>query len=219
MSPPHLLELFSGTGSIGKVFRAAGWRVTSVDCEPRFGPTICCDVLQLEPGMVQGSVDLIWASPPCTHYSIARTTAKTPRDLEGSDRLVQKVLDLADQFFCYYFMENPQSGLLKGRDVVEDIPMFVVDYCMYADASFPHKARKRTSIWTNTSWMPARRLCNKDCGYCVGGRHLDVAQRGPAPGRPTNRHSLEQLYAIPPELAGEIQQWAELNVRGAGRRE
>ena len=141
MSPPHLLELFSGTGSIGKVFRAAGWRVTSVDCEPRFRPTICCDVLQLEPGMVQGHVDLIWASPPCTMYSIARTTAKTPRDLEGSDRLVQKVLDLADQFFCYYFMENPQSGLLKGRDVVKDIPMFVVDYCMYADADFPHKAR------------------------------------------------------------------------------
>ena len=101
MSPPHLLELFSGTGSTGRVFEAAGWRVTSVDCEPRLGPTICCDVLRLEPGMVQGNVDLIWASPPCTHYSIARTTAKTPRDLEGSDRLVQKVLDLADHFFCY----------------------------------------------------------------------------------------------------------------------
>ena len=28
---PHLLELFSGTGSGGKVFEAGGWAVTSVD--------------------------------------------------------------------------------------------------------------------------------------------------------------------------------------------
>jgi len=31
-------------------------------------------------------------------YSRARTTAKTPRDLEGSDKLVQRVLDLARIF-------------------------------------------------------------------------------------------------------------------------
>ena len=63
---PHLPELFSGTGSVGKVFREAGWRVTSVDCESKLNLTICCDVLGLEPGMVEGPVDLIWASPPCT---------------------------------------------------------------------------------------------------------------------------------------------------------
>ena len=56
---PHLLELFSGTGSVGKVFREAGWRVTSVDCNPKFQPTICCDVQRLEPSMVGWDVDLI----------------------------------------------------------------------------------------------------------------------------------------------------------------
>ena len=97
---PHLLELFSGTGSVGKVFLEAGWRVTSVDCEHKFNSTICCDVLRLEPCMVEGPADLIGASPPYTHHSIARTTAKTPRDLEGSDRLVRKVLELKDHFFA-----------------------------------------------------------------------------------------------------------------------
>ncbi len=63
---PHLLELFSGTGSMGRAFRARGWQVTSVDIDPRALPTICCDIMELELGDVleSGEVDLIWASPP-----------------------------------------------------------------------------------------------------------------------------------------------------------
>ena len=165
---PHLLELFSGTGSIGKVFANAGWRVTSVDLEPRFNPTFCMNVLDFEPNMVEGHVDLLWGSPPCTHYSKARTRAKPPRDLVGSDRLVQKVLDLAAHFDAPFFMENPQ-GLLMHRDVVRGISMRLIDYCMYADDRFPVFYRKRTCIWSNTNWCPKRPLCNKQCRGCDEG--------------------------------------------------
>ena len=73
---PHLLELFAGTKSVGKVFEAAGWRVTSVDLLlPRFLPTICADVIDPDATNL-GDVDLMWASPPCTHYSRARSCAK-----------------------------------------------------------------------------------------------------------------------------------------------
>ena len=63
---PHLLELFSGTGSVGKAFRQVGWQVTSVGIDVNFVPTICCDVLELEVERVleHGNVDLICASPP-----------------------------------------------------------------------------------------------------------------------------------------------------------
>ena len=158
-----MLELVCGTGSIGRVFRAKGWSVTSVSLEPKFEPDICCDALDLEPGMLEPHPDLIWASPPCTHYSFARTTAKTPRDLEGSDKLVQKVLDLADHFGVPFFMENP-AGLLINRPVERGVPVRAMDYCKYNDGTHTRRARKRTHIWTNTSWEPARRLCKRTAG-------------------------------------------------------
>jgi hypothetical protein len=203
---PHLLELFSGTGSVGRAFRNMGWQVTSVDLESKFNPTICCDVLELESGSVleYGDVDLIWSSPPCTEYSCARTKAKTPRNLEGSDQLVSKVLDLADELFCYYLMENPHSGLLKTRPVVQGLNMVVLDYCRYGAAY-----RKRTSIWTNSDYTPTRPLCNKDCASSDGRKHTRKAQRA----GPGYHHTLEELYAIPTELCDEIAGWADTMVR------
>ena len=172
---PHLLELFSGTGSVGRAFEALGWQVTSVDIEAKCFPVICCDVMELEAGEVMavyGHVDLIWASPPCTQYLCARTTARTPRDLLGADAMVGPVLDLADALFCHYMIENPHSGLLQTRPVVHGIPMRVLDYCRYGT---PY--RKRTSIWTNTGYVPGRPLCQKKCESSDDRAHLRRAQR------------------------------------------
>ena len=56
---PRLLELFSGTGSIGRAFEAEGWEVVSVDLDPKFRPTVCCDVMQLDERSL-GSFDMVW---------------------------------------------------------------------------------------------------------------------------------------------------------------
>ena len=108
-SMPHLLELFCGTKSISKVFEQHGWTCTSLDFDPKTKPSICCNILNVTTEMIlqRGRPDVIWASPLCTHYSIARTKAKTPRDLEGSDKLVQKVLDLAKYFDVPFFHGKP----------------------------------------------------------------------------------------------------------------
>ena len=44
-----LLELFSGTGSVGKAFRARGRAAFSVDIDPAAEPTLVADVLDLQP--------------------------------------------------------------------------------------------------------------------------------------------------------------------------
>ena len=206
-----LLELFSGTGSVGKVFREAGWDVISVDLNPKCNPTIVADVYQLEladvlasrPPDASGSpicIDLLWASPVCTHYSCARSHAAKERDLEGSDRLVRRVLELADALACPYFMENPYSGLLRKRAVVGGLTYRVVDYCRYG-----FRYRKRTCIWTDTDWVPVQPLCKFDCPSAAGkGRHSAQAQKGP-PGPCFTR---DELYRVPPDLCSELLAWA-----------
>ena len=203
---PVLLELFSGTGSVGRSFRARGWEVFSVDIDAATNPTLVLDVFLLDHSNLPDLVDCIWASPPCTHYSRARTKAKTPRDLEGSDELVQEVLDIVKWYgWPPFFMENPHSGLLKGRAVAKWLPFQVVDYCKYGK---PY--RKRTAIWTNTRWEPEQLLCKHDCPASNGSRHTARAQQAPSSATDV-RYSRDELYSIPPALCDEIADYATVD--------
>ena len=207
----HLLELFCGTKSISREFEGLGWTSTSLDMDPKTNPDICTNILQVTRELLSEypRPDAIWASPLCTHYSRARTTAKTPRDLEGSDKLVAKVLEIASYFDCPYFIENPHSGLLKTRDVVQGITMRTLDYCQYACGAFPGRYRKRTAIWTNTDWTPSRSLCKPaTCHFCSNGRtHDHQAQRVTGSGVERTLQTRNQLYSIPAALPREIAIW------------
>jgi site-specific DNA-cytosine methylase len=70
------LEIFSGTGSIGRAFGAGGWEVVSLDIACKAHATICADIKIWDNKAYEvGYFDVIWASPACTHYIIARTKA------------------------------------------------------------------------------------------------------------------------------------------------
>ena len=68
----RLLELFSGTKSVGRAFEALGWEVTSLDTDATTRPTICADIQEWDYRTYPpGHFDFIWASPVCTEFSTA----------------------------------------------------------------------------------------------------------------------------------------------------
>ena len=184
----RLLELFTGTGSVGHAFRTHGWEVISLDKDPKTDATTHEDILTWDHTIYPpGHFDAIWASPDCTQYSNARRGAKTPRNLVLADSLVERSLALITYFAPRaWFVENPQTGMLKGRPFMAGLPFVDVDYCCYGA-----KYKKRTRIWTNVSL--AGRLCPGPnvCPHMVGRRHVCTAQQG------RNRDTEGCMYGFP----------------------
>lgn len=201
----RVLELFSGTGSVGKVCKEIGWESLSIDIDGRGDVT--CDVLEWDYKQYDNNYfDVIWASPPCASFSILNNSnlGKVIRGeiftkeimeqnmLSKGDPLVLRTLEIIKYFNPHYwFMENPDTGRLKTRPYMKDVPYHIVDYCMYSNWGY----RKRTRIWTNrTKWTP--RICDGKgtCGNMTGRKHNnDVSGR-------QKRTSLDDRYRIPPDL-------------------
>lgn len=163
----RILELFSGTGSVGKVFKQYGWDVLSLDIDTRSGADIVTDILDWDYKKYEpGHFDFVWASPPCTEFSSIKAFAGHKRDIAGAVAIVQKTLDIIDYFDPdIWFLENPQSGSLKKQSLMADIPFCDVDYCQYG-----RYFRKRTRLWNNIGFTG--KLCKYNCKYSKGTRHI-----------------------------------------------
>ena len=172
----RLLELFCGSGSIGYAFKAHQWEVISLDNNPKSNPTIKIDILEWDYKVFKPDYfDAIWATPCCTQYSCARRGAKTPRDLEWADSLVLKTLEIINYFNpTSWFIENPQTGLLKERPFMKELNFTDLDYCRYCDWGY----RKRTRIWSNTGFLGKLCLGIDRCENMTDRRHNTTAQQG-----------------------------------------
>ena len=198
----RIWDICCGTKSVSNVWKENGHETLTLDIDPKCMPDICTDIMSWEyTDFSLEPPDFIWCSPPCTHYSIARTKAKTPRDLEGSDAIVQRCLDIIHFWRPkYWVIENPQTGLLKTRQVVQRLNFKDVDYCMYGK---PY--RKRTRLWTNCAdWIP-RPLCTNET-------HRFTAQKGPSKRAGLliqgDDCSLETLHSVPESLTRELMLYA-----------
>jgi len=202
-----LLELFSGTGSIGKIFKKYGHTVISVDIDNRFGCDIQEDILQFSYKELPWIPDVLWGSPPCTEYSRAKT--RGIRKLDYADKLVSKFIEIKKYFLeknpeMIWFCENGKSTLLWERQVSETLwPRIQVSYCQYGA-----KYQKNTTIATNIEWKNPKICDRKTCPMIVDGCHEYSAQQGPSKKKGILRKddicSRDLLHSIPQELCEEI---------------
>lgn len=173
---PLLLELFSGTGSVGSVAKDLGYDVVSLDIAKKFKPTYIMDILRVDDVWLDsfieehGRPDVIWASPDCRHYSKIRFNYKAlghkAPDLAYADSLVQKALYIIDYLQPQtWFIENPATGLLKTREFMKGLPCKRCCYCKYD----PGCSKKETMVWGNRldAWEP------KMCSVSGGHTHCD----------------------------------------------
>lgn len=200
----RVLELFSGTGSVGKVCKEKDWEVISLDLK---NADINCNILDWDYTVYPpGHFDIIWASPPCDTFSTLRrswigrklkvfgdnivTAEMLDNDMEENGLpILNRTIEIIDYFNPkFYFIENPKTGKMKNYI---KLPFYDVDYCRYG-----LEYKKSTRIWTNsTTFIP--RVCN-----CVGKHKESIGGHGTKTCK--NISQLNLKYRIPSQLINDL---------------
>jgi len=176
LSPPALLtfreeamlvfDLFAGTRSATQAFEDAGDTVISIDNDLQFDVTWQADIFRLNAYRLTsefGQPDFVWASPPCTAFSVASIGhhwtggkgAYVPKTASAhlSKQLVSHTRGLIEALQPRGFViENPR-GVLRKLPMLDGIERKTVTYCQYGDDRM-----KPTDLWTNLPWTP-REMC------------------------------------------------------------
>ena len=198
------LELFAGSRSFSKVAESNGFSTYTTDNQDFDKIDQVCDIFDFN---IDKAIDklgskpnVIWASPPCTYFSVASigyhwnkdNTPKTKEAILGV-KIVQKTIEIIKEIKpMFYFIENPR-GKLRKLDIVKDLPRKTVTYCSYGDMRM-----KPTDIWTNLKWTP-RELCKNGNREC----HHEPAPRGSRTGTQGLKGSYERSQ-IPSDLFVEL---------------
>ena len=174
----NVLELFSGTGSIGKICEELGWDYLSLDKD--LPADINIDILEWDYKQIPNDTfDIVWASCPCELWSKLQNTWIGRKRKDGTimtaeiiterinkygKPLVDKTLEIIEYFKqgnpnLIYFIENPATSKMKDYIKMDSV---VVSYCKYADWGY----RKDTRIWSNVKGFIPKK-CKKDCNSII----------------------------------------------------
>ena len=179
-----VLELFAGSRSFSKVAKEFGHEVYTTDIEPFDKINQVCDIFKFDiDKMIDefGMPDIIWASPPCTTFSVAsighhwkggnRAYIPKTKEAEMGIKIIEETNWLIKMLNPkYFYIENPR-GLLRKLPVItkESYIRHTIWYCQYHNPKKDKvKRAKPTDIWTNDyNWKP-KPVCkngNPDCDH------------------------------------------------------
>lgn len=222
----RIAELFAGSGSIRKACDqinaesiAQGgpviFQVWSTDWVAFEGVDHVGDVLELSLEELPWPPDFIWASVPCTTYSLLAIgrhrvgpRAKTEAAALG-DRIVLHTLELIRQAQCGWMIENPRA-MLRKMPFMKGLDRRTVCYCRYGDT-----VMKPTDLWSNChrsllnieGWDP-RPMChnnNKHCHHERAPRYTTLKARGMVrTGGTTMKADVYTRSQIPHDLCVEV---------------
>ena len=156
-------DFFAGTGSATKAFKDAGHTVIRIELDEYFAAderdilTLSADTLIAK----YGQPDFVWASPPCTTFSVAsirhywsyvdgKAIPKNEKTLHGIAVVAHTVaLIKALNPTIGWLMENPR-GMLRKQSVVSELHRRTITYCQYGDFRM-----KPTDLWGEVpGWIP-----------------------------------------------------------------
>ncbi len=196
----RILDLFAGTGSATQAFKDAGHEVIRVEIDPRFEAEED-DVMKLDAEYLTntyGQFDFIWASPPCTSFSVAsigyhwKDNKPSDQALHGIE-LVLHTIDLIKDLKPTFgwLIENPR-GLLRIQPFMQSLPRQTITYCQYGE-----KRMKPTDLWGMVKGWTPRPACKN------GDKCHEAAPRGSRTGTQGITGWVERSK-IPYELSKEL---------------
>ena len=194
-----VLELFAGSRSFSKAAEAKGFEVFTSDYKDFEGIDYVCDILDFDVSKVPFKPDIIWASPPCTYFSVAsigkhwnKDNTPKSKQAEVGVKIVKKTIEIIEMFQPdYFFIENPR-GKLRKLDFMQEWDRATVTYCQYGDTRM-----KPTDIWhNNRHWIPKPMCKNGDPCH-------ESAPRGSRTGTQGLKGNYERSK-VPEELCNDI---------------
>jgi len=132
-----ILDLCGGTGAWSKPYKDAGYKIINIT-HPHY------DVFKYDEYVeYMDNIYGILAAPTCTHFSLARTRGKTPRDLPDAMKLVNRCLKIIHEHvyngkLMFWALENPLGYL---RQIIGK------PYLTFSPNDYGYSYSKKTDIW------------------------------------------------------------------------
>lgn len=205
----RILELFSGTGIFSQVARERGHTTFTLDYSEDMVADLHMDIMEFAPERhlplaLDWGVDVVWASPPCTVFSVAAIGKNwlledgryIPRRKEADEgvAIAKKTLEIIERIHPKrFFIENPRGILRKMPWMPKQRK--TVTYCQYGE-----KRMKPTDIWTDSSWVWKARPACANGSPC----HVSAPRGSKTPGSTQGINGAKDRGALPRQLCEEI---------------